>query len=44
MDIVLIVDPAQAGQRLDRILSDALPDRSRGASWTASRKPRFPAR
>ena len=30
MDIVLIVDPAQAGQRLDRILSDALPDRSRG--------------
>ena len=31
MDIVLIVDPAQAGQRLDRILSDALPDRSRGA-------------
>ena len=30
MDIVLIVDPPRAGQRLDRILSDALPDHSRG--------------
>lgn len=31
MDIVLIVPPDFAGQRLDRILSDALPGRSRGA-------------
>ena len=31
MEITLIVDAARAGQRLDRILSDAVPDRSRGA-------------
>lgn len=31
MALVLLVDAAGAGQRLDRILSDALPDRSRGA-------------
>ncbi len=31
MELALIVEAAQAGQRLDRLLSDALPDRSRGA-------------
>ena len=31
MDIVLLVDAGKAGQRLDRLLSEALPDRSRVA-------------
>ena len=31
MDIVLLVDAGKAGQRLDRLLSEALPDRSRAA-------------
>lgn len=31
MTVVLFVDAASAGQRLDRILSDAMPDRSRSA-------------